>query len=97
MPHRISSVRTRRAFYALLVASVIASFLALGVVLIDRFDTSARACEQVNVLRIAITRSLRQSEKALPRIAYYRHHPKDLALAERQIAGELAQFHPVRC
>ena len=97
MPYRLTHPITRRGFYVLLLAGMVASFVALGVVLVGRFDASTAACEQVNELRVAITASLQRSEATLPTLSYYRHHLTELARAERQVAQELAQFHPVRC
>ena len=97
MPYRIARARTRRGFYALLLAGMLASFAALGVVIATRLDVTTAACQQVNVLRIAIVESLHRSEATLPTLAYYRQHPAELAQQERLIVGELSRFHPVRC
>ena len=97
MPYRIANRAGRRTFYGLLLAGMVASFVALGIVLITRLDVSTAACNQVNALRIAITASLHRSEATLPTLTYYKQHLSELAKAERQIAAEISQFHPVRC
>ena len=102
MPYRIVSRPKRRTFYALLLAGAVASFLAFGLVLAQRFDASYVTCTQVQKLDRVIHAVLVQSYESLGAkggagYAYYRAHPAELAAARLALRREILQFTAWRC
>ncbi len=65
-------------------------------------DTVARNCQEIEVLKGVIRGVLAQSVAHLGQpgtagYVYYRSHPGEIVLARRQVTGEIAKFHPLRC
>lgn len=56
-----------------------------------------RVCRQTNAIQGEIRGVLERSKAALPRNAYFKEHPDQLAAAQRQVADELRSFGPLRC
>ena len=106
MPYRIAHRGLRRGFYLLLLAGVVASFLALGIVVADSLSVNTRsievACTQVRKLEIVIEAVLTQTlhtfgRKGTSGYAYYRAHPGELAAGRLALKREIAAFSPYRC
>ncbi len=86
------------------LAMLVALCLA-GVALIVRFNSTnlkverqkainTAVCSAVVHLDAAITQSLRRSLTDLPKIAYYKAHPTELATQQREVRRSLKTFLP---
>lgn len=96
----ISWLRRNVIWIALLL---IAASLFLHVYSVEEIHTAqVHACQQVEglktVLREIVDRSAHQiGQKGTAGYAYYKHHPQELADAQKAARTELSQFAPGRC
>lgn len=59
--------------------------------------TDIKICVRVNNLNKTVTQALFRQKRAVDKIAYYRDHPKDRAIALAEINRQLKQFAPRQC
>jgi Skp family chaperone for outer membrane proteins len=82
--------------FALLV-SVLLIFFALR----ERKKTLDRSDHQVCIairnLDLVVTRQLQRSKVNLPKLAYFREHPEELAQQQESIEAQLKAFRPREC
>lgn len=98
-----SSSSSRGVAAAVLLASACfaAALLTAVYVLVGNAQhsraTDRRVCLQVELLKGYVREALGRSRRTLPRIAYYRRHPDELAIAEAQIRDDLTTFKRRAC
>ncbi|MGZ6570481.1 MAG: hypothetical protein ACXVHB_05870 [Solirubrobacteraceae bacterium] len=78
-----------------IVVMVSAGIGVIGTVNVSSNNTNT--CEQVNVLRVAVTTVLHQSEATLPSNPFFKHRPDLLHAAEKQVEYDLSLFQPIPC
>lgn len=80
-----------------LLASVALVGVALNGAVNGRQRADRQVCVGFNRFDAVITQTLRRSAANLPKLAYFRAHPDELAKQEREIRRQLVLFQPRPC
>jgi len=75
------------------------SFVAVAAIytLVQQQGTDHKICVQVQQNKSYIYNSIIRSEKTLPTISYYKHHPDELTNQLKLIREAKADFVPKKC
>ena len=102
-PQRILDADHRTSLIVLMFCAllVILSLAAVGVSLRNRSDQQAETnhsiCVAVNNINRIITQSLERSKHNIPKLAYYRNHPRELREQVAEVNRSLRDFRPRTC
>ena len=100
MPKRIVQSKTWFAAtlsFLLLVASSVALVVAVTANNRSARSTDEKICRAVNRVDITIVATLHRTKTNLPKLAYYRDHPTELADQKLEIDREIVRFKPLDC
>lgn len=60
-------------------------------------NTDRKICVRINNINAIITGVLQRSRENIPKLAYYKKHPKELRAQTKEITQEIFQFRPRTC